>query len=252
MPALLAEQSPATPWLGWVTRSHLALPLSQEDLQSWTGSVEWLTRGNLTLSQSQPAAANTCRIRATAPHSSGSLAPGSLAGATASPRARAALEDAAMALLVPLVLLCLGGAMCPGRGAPVPSQEEVLQSVWALLASGEGSLPHAALDSLLSIVAARVQCPAVPCEKVRLQPGAVCSPPSSAGWEQRLGQTPARAGGAEAAGMAGSQPGRRGQAAAPASGGVPRLGVGDAGVPRNGEMLREGRAGMAPAGGASP
>ncbi|EMP27196.1 Zinc transporter ZIP4 [Chelonia mydas] len=52
-----------------------------------------------------------------------------------------------------------------GRGAPVPSQEEVLQSVWALLASGEGSLPHAALDSLLSIVAARVQCPAVPCEK---------------------------------------------------------------------------------------
>lgn len=70
-----------------------------------------------------------------------------------------------MALLVPLVLLCLGGAMCPGRGAPVPSQEEVLQSVWALLASGEGSLPHAALDSLLSIVAARVQCPAVPCEK---------------------------------------------------------------------------------------
>ncbi|XP_030409869.1 zinc transporter ZIP4 [Gopherus evgoodei] len=70
-----------------------------------------------------------------------------------------------MALLVPLVLLCLGAAVCPGRGAPVPSQEQVLQSVWALLASGEGSLPHAALDSLLSILSARVQCPAVLCEK---------------------------------------------------------------------------------------
>ncbi|XP_039377668.1 zinc transporter ZIP4 [Mauremys reevesii] len=70
-----------------------------------------------------------------------------------------------MALLVPLVLLCLGAAVCPGRGALVPSQAQVLQSVWALLASGEGSLPHAALDSLLSILAARVQCPAVPCEK---------------------------------------------------------------------------------------
>uniref|UniRef100_A0A8C3P9T8 Zinc transporter ZIP4 n=1 Tax=Chrysemys picta bellii TaxID=8478 RepID=A0A8C3P9T8_CHRPI len=99
-----------------------------------------------------------------------------------------------MALLVPLVLLCLGGAVCPGRGAPAPSQEQVLQSVWALLASGEGSLPHAALDSLLSILAARVQCPAVPCEKVTPQPGAVRSPPSSAGREQRLGQTPARLG----------------------------------------------------------
>ncbi|XP_074918144.1 zinc transporter ZIP4 [Chelonoidis abingdonii] len=70
-----------------------------------------------------------------------------------------------MALLVPLVLLCLGAAVCPGRGAPVPSQEQVLRNVWALLASGEGSLLHAALDSLLSILAARVQCPAVPCEK---------------------------------------------------------------------------------------
>ncbi|XP_067416239.1 zinc transporter ZIP4 [Emydura macquarii macquarii] len=70
-----------------------------------------------------------------------------------------------MALLAPLLLLCLGGPVCLGQGAPLAGQEQALQMAWALLASGEGSLPHAALDSLLSIVAARVQCPAVPCGK---------------------------------------------------------------------------------------
>ncbi|XP_074842589.1 zinc transporter ZIP4-like isoform X1 [Carettochelys insculpta] len=75
-----------------------------------------------------------------------------------------------MALLLPLVLLCLGAAARPGRGAPVPSLEEALQSMWALLASGEGSLSHAALDSLLNTVAARVQCAEVPCEKCIFMP----------------------------------------------------------------------------------
>ncbi|XP_075776028.1 zinc transporter ZIP4 isoform X2 [Pelodiscus sinensis] len=68
-----------------------------------------------------------------------------------------------MALLLALALLCLGGAVRPGQGAP--AEEQALRDVGALLASGEGALPHAALDSLLSIAAARVQCPAVPCGK---------------------------------------------------------------------------------------
>lgn len=65
-------------------------------------------------------------------------------------------------ILGTLMLLCLLGA-----AGSEPSQEPVVQELWTLLSgSREGVLPRRSVDVLLNIARSRVQCSAVPCEKV--------------------------------------------------------------------------------------
>ncbi|KAJ6661464.1 hypothetical protein lerEdw1_014373 [Lerista edwardsae] len=70
----------------------------------------------------------------------------------------------AMPLRAPLLVLvvCLARTAMP---AAQPGAEPSVRELRTLLASGEGSLPRGALESLLNIAAARVQCAAGPCGK---------------------------------------------------------------------------------------
>ncbi|XP_062987445.1 zinc transporter ZIP4 [Elgaria multicarinata webbii] len=74
-----------------------------------------------------------------------------------------------LAMLLTLApLLLLGLRPLPGAGLLLlpPSLDPAVQALWTLLSrSAEGSLPRGAVEDLLNIAAARVQCPAGPCGK---------------------------------------------------------------------------------------
>lgn len=56
----------------------------------------------------------------------------------------------------------------PSHGTQVePSIEPAVTDLWKLLSSGEGSVPRGTVEALLNIAVARVQCPEVPCGKVK-------------------------------------------------------------------------------------